>query len=86
MNVAVHVSLAVVDRDRPSQPWWCSVKIQHSHHRCQGSFLVREPHHPSVCCDTVVPTCCYDAESYALSISNTSRVTHGRQVSVELPD
>ena len=30
--------------------------------------------------------CCCDAESYASGISHTSRVTHGGQVSVELPD
>ena len=35
---------------------------------------------------TVAAACCGDAESYATSISNTSRVTHGGQVSEELPE
>ena len=47
---------------------------------------VREPHSPSVSCHTMVVACCYDADSYATRISNTSRVTHGGQVSMELPD
>ena len=49
-------------------------------------FLVREPYHPSVTCRTMVTACCCDAESYATRISNTSRVPHGGQVSVKLPD
>ena len=49
-------------------------------------FLVREPHSPSVCCHTMVAVCCRDAESYATGVSNRSRVSHGGQVSVELPD
>ena len=69
-----------------SQPWWSSGKTP-----CTTAawvcFLVREPHHPSVGCHTVVAACCCcDAESYATGISNTSRVTHGGQVSVKLPD
>ena len=47
---------------------------------------VREPHHSSVSCHTVVAACCRDAERSATRISNTSRVTHGGQVSAELPD
>ena len=47
---------------------------------------VREPYHPSLSCRTVAAVCCCDADSYATSISNTSRVTHGGQVSAELPD
>ena len=34
----------------------------------------------------LVAACCYDAESYATSISNIKWVTHGGQVSAELPD
>ena len=49
-------------------------------------FPVREPHHSSVGCHPVVAACCCDAESCATSISNTRRVTHGGQVSVDLPD
>ena len=40
----------------------------------------------SVCCHTLAAGCYCDAESYATEISNTSRVTHGGQVSVELLD
>ena len=44
-------------------------------------FPVREPHHPSVgVCHTVAAVCCYDAESYATGLSNTSRVTLGGQI------
>ena len=49
-------------------------------------FLVREPHHPSVGYHTVASACCCDAESRATDVSYTSRVTHGGQISVELPD
>ena len=52
----------------------------------QVRILVREPHHLSLGCDTVVAVCCYDVESYATSMSNTNRVIHGGQVSAELPD
>ena len=52
----------------------------------QVCFLIREAHHPSVSCHTVAAVCRCDAESDATGISNTSRVTHDRQVSVELPD
>ena len=53
----------------------------------QVPFLVREPHHLSVCwLHTVAAACCCDAESYATGISHTSRVTHGGQFSLELPD
>ena len=48
--------------------------------------MVREPYHLSVNCHTVAAACCCDAESYATGISNTSRVTHGGQASVELPE
>ena len=44
-------------------------------------FPVRDPHHRSVRCHTVVAACCCDAESYATGFSKTSRVTHGGQVS-----
>ena len=43
-------------------------------------FPVREPQH------LVAAPCCHDGESYATNISNTSRFTHGGQVSAELPD
>ena len=49
-------------------------------------FPVREPHHLSLSCHTAAAACCCDAETYATVISNTSRVTHGGQVSVALPD
>ena len=49
-------------------------------------FLMQEPHHSSVGCHTVAAACCCDAESYATGISYTSRLTHGGQVSAELPD
>ena len=49
-------------------------------------FPVGEPQDASVSCHTVVAACCCDPESYVISISNTSRVTHGGQVSAELPD
>ena len=52
----------------------------------QGSFPVREPHHSSVTCHTVAAACCCAAESCATGISNTSRVTQGGQVSLELSD
>ena len=42
---------------------------------------VRGPHHQSVGCHTVVAACSCDVISYDTSISNTSRVTHGGQVS-----
>lgn len=48
-------------------------------------LLVREPCHPSIDCHTVVAAGYCDAESYATAISDTSRVTHGGQVSAELP-
>ena len=48
--------------------------------------LVREPQHPSAICHTVAAVCCCEAESSANGISDTSRVTHGGQVSGELPD
>ena len=47
---------------------------------------VRDHAHPSVGCHTVAALCCCVAESYATGISNTSRVTPGTQVSVELSD
>ena len=50
----------------------------------QVCFPVREPH--PVGCHTVMATYCCDAESSATGISNTNRVTHGGQVSSELPD
>ena len=49
-------------------------------------FQVREPHHPSVRCLIVAAARCCDAESDATSVSNSSRVTRGGKVSVELPD
>ena len=61
------------------------VKIQCSHQYGPSSFPVRDPQHPSVGCHTVAAACCCDAESYAPSISNTSRVTHGGQVSAFRP-
>ena len=51
----------------------------------QVHFLIKEPYHLSVGCDTVAAVCCCDAESYATSISDTSSVTHDGQVSAELP-
>ena len=62
------------------------VKKWYSHQRGLGLFLVREQLCPSVGCHPVAAACCCDAESYAMGISNSSRVTHGTQVSVELPD
>ena len=53
------------------------VRIRCSDHCNPGLFPARESHHPSAGCHTVVALCCCDAESYATSISNTSRVTHG---------
>ena len=70
----------------PASPGGLVMKIQCSHHVAQVSFPVRDPHHPPFGCQTVAVHCCYDAESYATRISNTSKVTHGGQVSVELPD
>ena len=52
----------------------------------QVHLQVREPDHLSVSCHMVVAACCCDAESYATGISNTSRISHGGQVSAELPD
>ena len=49
-------------------------------------FQVREPHHLSVGCHTVVAVCCCVAECFATGISNASRVIHGGQVSAEYPD
>ena len=64
------------------QPWWSGL-------RC-GALTARPrfvshqgPHHPSVVV-TLRQLCV--AESSATGISNTSRVTHGGQASVELPD
>ena len=62
------------------------VKIWCSHCHGPSLFPVRQPHHLSVGCHTVVAVCCCDAESYATGTSNTSRVTHGGQVSAELAD
>ena len=61
-------------------------KIGRSHWHGPGSFPNRGATHLSVGCHTVVAACCCDAESNASGISNTTRVTHGEQVSVELPD
>ena len=69
-----------------ASPGGLVVKIHCSHHCGWGSFLLRQPQHPSVGCHTVVAACCCDTESYATGISNTSMVIHGGQVSVELPD
>ena len=41
---------------------------------------------PSVGCRIVVAACCSDAEIHATGISDTNRVTHVGQVSVENPD
>ena len=41
---------------------------------------------PSVSCHAVEAECSCDADSSATKISNTSRATHGGQVSAELPD
>ena len=60
------------------------VKIGHSHHFNLCSFLVQELHPLSVGCHTVAAASYCDAESYAISISNTSRITQGGQVSAEL--
>ena len=49
-------------------------------------FPVMEPQHQAVGCHTVAAACCCDAENRATGISNTSRVSHGGQVSVELRD
>ena len=46
----------------------------------------RPLHSPSDDCHTVQAACCCVAGSYATGTSNTSRVTHGGQVSMELPD
>ena len=62
------------------------VKIRSLIAVAQVRLWVREPHHPSVGRHTVAAVCCYDAESYAADISNTSRATRGGQVSAELPD
>ena len=57
-----------------------------SYHRAQVHFSVKEPHYLSVGCYTVAAVRCCDTESYATGISNTSRLTHGRQVSARLLD
>ena len=49
-------------------------------------FPVREPHHPFVGCHTLAAASCYDAESYVIGISHTSRVTHGGQFSAVFTD
>ena len=52
-----------------------------------GSRIVSQgtgKHHLYVGCHTVVAVCCCDAESYATSISNTARVTHGGYISAKL--
>ena len=69
-----------------SQPWWSSGQNSTLISMTWVHFPVRGPHHLSVGCHTVVVVCCCDAESYATGISNTSRVTHGGQVSAELSD
>ena len=57
-------------------------KIRCSHFCARGSSPG-----PGTCqLSHVAAACCCDAESYATGVSNTSRVTHGGQVSVELPD
>ena len=61
------------------------IKILRSHHHGWGSFPGQGTTSPPVGGHTVMADCCYDAESYA-GISNTSRITHGGQVSVDLPD
>ena len=72
--------------DTFSNPCGLVAKICHSYCCDLGSFPVREPHHPSVGCHTVVAACCCGAESYVTGISNTGRVTNGGLVSAELPD
>ena len=62
-----------------TKPGRLVVKIWCSQPRCPG-FLVGEPHHPSVCCHTVVAACCWKLCHLYFS------VTHGGQVSAELPD
>ena len=65
--------------------WWLRFRILTSKpgtnlFHSQGTTLC------SVSCYAVAAAHCCDAESYATGISNTSRITHRGQVSVELPD
>ena len=60
------------------------VKIWHSHCCGPGSFPGQGTIPPV--CQLSYSACCCDAESYTTSILNTNRVTHGGQVSLELPD
>ena len=53
-----------------ASPGHLIVKIQCSHCHSLRSFPVREPHHPSVGCHTVVTGYCCDAESYATAGSH----------------
>ena len=76
----------------PASPGCLVVKIQRSHHLGPGFSPAQGPT-PPVCrvshhggCHTVVAACGCDAESSATRISNSSSVTHGGQVSMELPD
>ena len=69
-----------------SQPWCLVVKIQPSH--CWGPGLFPgQGTTPLICWLSSCGSCmCCDAESDATGISNSSRVSHGGQVSAELPD
>ena len=69
-----------------ASPGGLVVKIWCSHGHSSNSFPGRRTTPLSLGCHTVAVVCFRDAESYATSISNTSRVTYGGQVSAELPD
>ena len=58
------------------------VKIRHSH-CCSPVFISWSGNHTTHL-SVVILWWLHDAESYATGISNTSKVTHGGQVSVEL--
>ena len=60
------------------------VKIRGSQHCSPNLFLSQGTATPV--CHTAAAACCCDAENYATAISNTSRVIHGVQVSVDLRD
>ena len=59
------------------------VKIPCSHRHSLGSFLHQGT---TLLVWQVAAVCCCDSESYATGISDTDRVTHGGQVSAEIPD
>ena len=69
----------------PFSPDDLEVKTWCFHLSHPGSFPGQGTTPPSVGCHTVAAVCGCDAESHATGISNTRRVTHGGQVSAELP-